>query len=799
MKKIINSIFVILCLIATIFPFAIKAEEDDIYIKGDIKCPDNVDSEKCESTLDHESVTVKETMGNFKINKTVSKTNTLGEYSIKFHVEGYATETTTIKKPAYVVIIFDTSNSISKNFKNAQNAINGFIKDLQNENIKVSLIQFASALGTNSVNANFINPTNICLPQTCGLGKSSRVELALQKAYTLLSDSAIEKDANKYVVLFGDGEYAIGKNSDINTALKGGDESHCCWNNCDNLPKWSGSFNIRDVNVVTQLSNLGTIGTINYTIKYKGKNSGNINFNNNSIERMNTIAGDSTRSYDASSGNYADVFKKIFNAIKSVQEATQKSVMYTLVDNVGQNFDPVDNLKVREFSSTSSSQDFGPFTIKIDKTTKEIWNPTNNNFTLSYSDKSYTSKVNPEVYWKAETSYIPSCSGSGNLTDFDIVGNDFYKITCEQGWNGTEGYIANLKVNDLPIDTYKFDLVNGFGFPINVNIKSNLRCTYEFFKDKYDSVLNELNNQLSKISDDKEKEIINKKIKQLELKFNNYVNTSNNITNMQNYKNDVENQQVKIHVKYKGSGNLTKDVMLVNSNVVYSNIECEDSNTKTERVLGQTIITYKRCTTSTEKNMQLPLSCLSMKNGESEDCISESNNQISGGNNFYVPITTSGGYISAEVADATYFGNDIILDGESLNEQGNSRCEFSNSINKSLFRQIDLNDPFIQNYTNKTRNIGKNWLNLRYNYNFVNIIHKTSETWKDDNYEFKYLMSKINVENIKKDTSEEGVNSYLGRNCHFREDNKYICEFVRPSSLEENEFFTNIFNNDEAK
>ena len=59
-------------------------------------------------------------------------------------------------------------------------------------------------------------------------------------------------------------------------------------------------------------------------------------------------------------------------------------------------------------------------------------------------------------------------------------------------------------------------------------------------------------------------------------------------------------------------------------------------------------------------------------------------------------------------------------------------------------------------------------------------------------------MSKVDVENIKRDTAEEGVNSYLGRSCYFRGDNKYICDFVRPSNNGNgsSNFFTKITVND---
>ena len=121
-------------------------------------------------------------------------------------------------------------------------------------------------------------------------------------------------------------------------------------------------------------------------------------------------------------------------------------------------------------------------------------------------------------------------------------------------------------------------------------------------------------------------------------------------------------------------------------------------------------------------------------------------------------------------------------------------CSFidpdSGALNQIVkFRQIDLTDPFNQNY-GTNREIGKNYSNN--DYNFVNIIK--SDIWDDEtSFMYQYQMSKENIENIRKDTSEEGVSSYNGRNCYFNSSNKYICEFTR-SGLE-NSSQSNLFSN----
>ena len=85
-----------------------------------------------------------------------------------------------------------------------------------------------------------------------------------------------------------------------------------------------------------------------------------------------------------------------------------------------------------------------------------------------------------------------------------------------------------------------------------------------------------------------------------------------------------------------------------------------------------------------------------------------------------------------------------------------------------------ISDPFLQDF-NTDREIGKNYLNSKYN--FVNIIKE--DLWNNtDNFMYRYAMNKTNIENIRKDTNEIGVSSYLGRNCYIS-NNKYICDLTR--------------------
>ena len=108
-------------------------------------------------------------------------------------------------------------------------------------------------------------------------------------------------------------------------------------------------------------------------------------------------------------------------------------------------------------------------------------------------------------------------------------------------------------------------------------------------------------------------------------------------------------------------------------------------------------------------------------------------------------------------------------------------CSYTSSNTDILYRQIDVVDPFLKTY-NAERKVGKNYLNSKYN--FVNIIK--SDIWSQS-YAYQYLLSKANVDSIRKDTAEEGITSYLGRSCSFSASGTYLCDFTR-----NNDFFSNV-------
>ena len=219
------------------------------------------------------------------------------------------------------------------------------------------------------------------------------------------------------------------------------------------------------------------------------------------------------------------------------------------------------------------------------------------------------------------------------------------------------------------------------------------------------------------------------------------------------------------------------NVDFVNASSVITSLNCTNE-TQIKLANGQTV-TSKKCTLSLAKDMVLPEKCLNMKDGSVENC-SDSNNQISGGNKYYTSLVKDSGSIKVEINSLGYKPVlDIVLD----------ECDYTTSKSykdKISFRQIELSDQFLKSYTNSKRKIGKNYSNARYD--FVSIIKP--DIWSLSTSDYKFSLSKINVSNIRHDTNNLGVSSYLGSDCYINNLNKYVCKFFEESK--KNNFFTNI-------
>ena len=385
------------------------------------------------------------------------------------------------------------------------------------------------------------------------------------------------------------------------------------------------------------------------------------------------------------------------------------------------------------------------------------------------------------------------CSGtktfSGDVSSScSTVEYDYYTKKCHENELTT-----SFSINDLNGGT-KFQLVNGSGFTAVSNVSTTFTCEYIFntekFKEDYDIVLNNLNTSI----EGSENWYANYNIKaKLDKILQSYITQT---SNFENWNSNYDFTKLSATLKILPDVGSEDNVSLIydSSDLIHDKIDIDGDSVKdndfcvvkTSQTLNlgesnYTINTNLKCGESWRLKLSLPSICLSTKTGEVETCNTESN-QIAGGKKYYIDMNSLSGEIRFSMTGLGYNGNwQFNLDNIDINGDGNidpDICSYvvSQTLKEKIkFRQIDLSDPFIQNL-GTGREIGKNFSNN--NYYFVNIIK--SDLWnQSDNFAYKYLLSKTNVNNIRKNTNEEGVNSYLGRNCYFTTTNKYVCDFTR--------------------
>ena len=370
---------------------------------------------------------------------------------------------------------------------------------------------------------------------------------------------------------------------------------------------------------------------------------------------------------------------------------------------------------------------------------------------------------------------INSCSGTAtfegsNYSSCTVDEYSYYTRKCDE-----KNFKAKLNINGLADGVTEFNLTNGAGITATANLETDYTCEYTFdiekFKSDYNDVLYNLNYYEANSADWYATQNIKEKLDNI---LTNYINQTNDLEDWEsNY--DFTKANVLLKVGSDSKNLVYNEADLIHETIDLNNDSIKESNyciiNKTETIdlagTNYNINTNVKCGEHFENSYQLPKICLSMKNGEVENCVDGSSTQIAGGNKLYVDMNSTSGNISLELSNLGRDGN------WNLKLQ-NCSYSVSNTLKDQIkFRQIDLNDPFIQK-DSIGREIGKNYLNAKYN--FVNIIK--SDIW-EENFSYQYMMSKQNIVNIRKDTDEEGVSSYLGRNCYFSSNNKYVCDFVR--------------------
>ncbi len=780
MKKIFFGLVVLTILI----PF-INVSADSSPQIGDLRCPTTLDTNvKCYPHTNSAGVVTSVDLvysstteeGELEITKTVTKKmEQLGHYDVQFKVKG---KDITQKKTAgkvYVAMIIDVSVTASGIKDKAKKAAATFartlIPDSENDisNYYIKLIQFATKA---KVQRDFKNRNfGENISYVGGLKTKSYIDEAL-KLVQFPSDAE-----QKYIFIFGDGRY---------------------WSSEDTNPKTA-------VNLANKFKQNGVKI---YGIRYKGscQNSKICRVSSKSNARnagcklestymtcdttmMKKLLSDNAY-FDANNSNLDQQFKDIADLIKEDVGDSASSVSSSLTDNIGDDFNLTDDTgSYQQFNVGRLSEEgwtSPKFEIEIDQYAKGNeadgggWHETNENFNFKYTDGNNKEHVvgvdtNPEVYWKPYATNLHTChstSISGTVREDESDDNQYFKKSCKEGYmeNGVtkNGFTVEAIVNNLNTGVRNFNVSFGMGIPATLKFSTNVMCTYEFDSEKFNARYEELK-LASTSTDPYEVASATKELTKLNEILKNYLEL-NVKTDLTTYANNFEKQSAALTIHYNGSS----DYDVVNyeniNGTVKKNINC--SNSKSALVNNQNIVVSQKCNATFSKEMQMEGSCLDMQTGEQESCSSESNSQLTGGNKFYTNMKQNSGYITIKIPNAGYKQN---LDVE-LRDNGDDNkpeCEFSAQKSNIQFRQIDLKDPFLKNYE-PGRGIGKNYLNNMFN--FEKIIH--ADVW-EGNYTYNYTLSKVNVNNIKKDTAEDRANSYLGKNCYFNGLNKYVCDFTR--------------------
>lgn len=781
MKKKLLIIFLIL-----FTPFIVNADPK----KGDLRCPvEELDGARCTETKDQNGtiistrITKKQTQSNgsyAQVSKVVSKVpNELGRYEVKFEISGKNIATNVAKGDVYIIIGFDTSTTMNKEqFDVAKGAIKSFANKLCPDNTKceynIMLVQFAKKP---NIRRSFEKKNLDDFTDFYEIGKSAiGTTSELGEFYKLASEkfNTLPANAQKYVVVFGDGMYYYGVGCDILNTSPTSETNHT---NCNTVREYKAKLESQNVKM--------------YGIKYRERRWADTHkssrracagktfdwcdelYMKKYVSETNYFSALTTEEFES---KFIEAAGKIEGSVENKTE----TVPSTLTDKLGHNFtilnqgDATKTFKIEKISETVYRTE--PFYIEINRESEtKTWHATNEGFKLIYKingkDYELTSNLNPEVYWVLNENKINSCYGSAFSDSISSSNEAYYSKYCQEGYLDNyeykNGLITTIRVNKVAEGSKKFTLPMGMGFPIEVNLETNIKCTYNIDYNKMQQEKKNLTNLINRTTDAKEKASLQKKLNNLEKSFSNYQELVKN--DLEDYVSRFTNQTARLKIYYKSNG--TDSIILENKGDIKYQLNCGTP------IKVNDVITNQTCYIYLAKDMQLPTACLEMQDGEQAKC-SSSNTQINGGNNFYVKMKEQSGRIYVEVNEAGYdMGTNIETNECSYDVNGKFNI---------TFRQVELADPFLTSYDPK-RKIGDNYKNNRYN--FSKIIK--ADIW-EKTADYRFSLSKINVSQIKKDSGTSTI-SYLGTDCRINADKKYVCSFFDKN----NSFFSKVeLNND---
>ena len=525
-----SKIFLVLVIFATevLSPMVVmvNAKELPKMEKGDVYNP------LTNTSSDSASVTIGQLIneGDVSVVKTVKKTDVLGRYEVSFEVKGKNTVTnTTVTKPLYVVIVLDRSGSMvcddtkdgysyvvnkdahyvaadgvgiacldsyGKSNPSAlikdkwESAIDGAIEFsdslVEKANTYVSLVTF-SGTATEATdfrsNSDVVENQSIFAKSEFGHPQgSTNLKDAIAKAYKKLN-TITTTDAQKYIVVIGDGEPTEGGNYSCNHTCSAKKQSTIAKNNGINI--YSIGYGV-DKNVTAQK-----------VLKYISSNTLVTSQNPTGYE-IGTYT-DNGYYLEATTSGIVNSFKTIFDNIKVSLAGTNAS----LKDNLGGKFtftisdsNVTDNGRSYTYNIGDIKEEGTKFSffIDIDQDSPTGLYDTNDGFTLSYTDANGISKelpcgTNPQVYWEQNTYPYEIRYYKDEITNVNDATTYLGNVKGQAAHNANinvsltkyipEGYVS-LATNptSLTVDKTKENIVN-----VLYVKRSDLSYTVRYYKD----------------------------------------------------------------------------------------------------------------------------------------------------------------------------------------------------------------------------------------------------------------------------------------------------------------------------
>ena len=428
------------------------------------------------------------TKNGINVTKTVSKTDTLGKYHVKFEAKGTKTETS---RPVYVVVVFDRSGSMIKNNDGKQdiskwnNAVSG-AKSFANSiltnipNAKLGLVTFAkeASLARDFESTNFEDVNNKSLFGSANGG--TNLDAGLQRAQKLFQDTKIDDKALKYVVVMSDGEPTYYNDTCYDYF---GNKYACIRGNGSSTDRYTLEATLKTADEVKKIA---TVYSIGYSLKsgyaYKGEYTYNgFTYNDQKLTAADILTKVATPAEQDKKYYYsADDKEQIVETFSDIAKQIIKSgTNAQIIDKLGSNFklvnDDNNNYGIEKssiiYKELSDDTITFEFDIEINPDASTGWHQTNDGFRLEYIDnngvkQTINSEEDPYVYWKQrEYKYIVNYYKDSTSDDNNRIASDERTAPA--------GTVIDIK----NVDKDKYLNVAGAGYEFNSIDPENITIT----------------------------------------------------------------------------------------------------------------------------------------------------------------------------------------------------------------------------------------------------------------------------------------------------------------------------------